>query len=123
MPLRDETVERVLAMWRARGAVRENVSVVQIVGEHFLAAPPWLLERLAGVEPEVTAVLDALGDEVERVVADVRLAYADDAVVTVPSEAGVHRISDDDPRIAMLGARADPFEWREAAADEGADAR
>src|SRR4029078_9056130 len=94
MPLRGESIERVVALWRARDAVRANVSVVQLLGERFLAAPSWLHERLDGVAPNLVAVLDALGDDVERVVADVRLAYADSAVMTAPSRAGVHRITD-----------------------------
>jgi RimJ/RimL family protein N-acetyltransferase len=123
MPLRGETVDRVFAMWRARDAVRTNVSIVQMAGEHFLAAPPWLLERLVGVAPDLNAVLDALGDDVERVIADVRLAYADDAVIPAASRAGVYLITDNYPVFEGLGARADPFYWREDWAGEGADAR
>jgi RimJ/RimL family protein N-acetyltransferase len=122
VPLRDETVERVLTMWQDRNAVHDNVSVVELAGERFVAAPPHVRAQLDGVEPEVNAVLAALGRDA-AVVGDARLAFADDATFRARPIDGVERIADDDPRLHRLATRADTSEWLEASADEPADAR
>jgi RimJ/RimL family protein N-acetyltransferase len=122
MPLRPETVDRITAMWH-RPAVRPNtISVVTLGADTFLFAPAFLHERVAPLDPTLDAVLQEFGDDVEKIVATVRLAYADDAAQLVPADA-VEKITDDDSRQRVIEAGADHDEWLEASADEASDAR
>src|SRR5262245_30514547 len=125
MPLRPETLDRVVAMWARRPEidVLPRVNVV-VLGEHtFVRAPAHLRARLSDPPVEVDTLVEFLGDEVERVVGAARLAYADDATVHLPDPGPLADMADDDPRPKALAASADRDEWLEASADEPADAR
>jgi RimJ/RimL family protein N-acetyltransferase len=123
MPLRDETVERVLTMWRTRTPPADGVSVIDCCGEKFFSASPATLARLDGVAPTLEGVLSALGDDVAVVWGRYRLAYADDAGIRLAPYDDVASIRDDDPRVARAAARADPEEWRESSSGQPADGR
>jgi GNAT superfamily N-acetyltransferase len=122
MALRPETVDRVTAMWH-RPALGPTVSVVTLGSDTFLCAPAFLHDRVAALDPTLDAVLHEFGDEVEKIVATVRLAYADDQVADLAPTDGVVQIQDNDRRQRGLYARADPDEMLEASADEPSDVR
>ena len=122
MSLRPETVERITAMWQRPAARPNTISVVTLGSGTFLFAPAFLHERVATLDPTLDAVLHEFGDEVEKIVATVRLAYADDAAQLAPTDAVV-QITDDDSRQRVIEAGADRDEWLEGSADESSEAR
>src|SRR5215510_12761338 len=102
MPLRPETLDRVVALWARRPEidVLPRVNVV-VLGEHtFVRAPAHLRARLS--DPPV---------EVDSVVGAARLAYADDATVRLPDPGPLADMADVDPRLKALAASADRDEW------------
>jgi RimJ/RimL family protein N-acetyltransferase len=122
MPLRPETVDRVNAMWH-RPVHRPTVSVVTIGSDTFIAAPAFLQERVATLDPVLDAVLHEFGDEIEKIIGSVRLAYADDTISDLAPTDVVVQIADDDPRQRLIEARADRDEWLEGAVSDTSDAR
>ena len=122
MALRPETIDRVLAMWH-RPAVSPTISVVTLGSDTFIAAPTFLHERVATLDPTLDAVLHEFGDDVEKIVGTVRLAYADEQVADLAPTDGVVQIEDRDRRQRALFAGADPDEWLEASGDEPSDLR
>ena len=120
MPLRAETVDRVLAMWERWPATNDNagVSVVTIGDRRFVSAPPHLRGLLVDPPGDLEQLTALLGDEAERVVGIARLAYADDGTLSLPDPGPLARIDDDDPRLVHLEAASDRAEWLESSADE-----
>jgi len=123
MPLRPETIDRVLEMWHYRSQRVETVSVVDLCGERFFYAPPRVLPRLDGVDLNLDAVIAALGDDAGTVIGRVRLAYADETVARLDPVDDVEKITDADPRIERAAADADPEDWRESSAGDSSEGR
>jgi RimJ/RimL family protein N-acetyltransferase len=125
MPLRPETVERVVAMWSARWPAPHEVptvSVVTIGDRTFSTAPPHLRDRLIDPPTNVDALVARLGGDVERF-GTARLAYADDRTLRPVGRDGIEAVPEDDPRLGALERSADHAEWLEASADEPCEAR
>jgi len=124
--LQAETVERVRAYWRGwqQRDAAGSVSIVVIRDALFIYAPEPLRTRLRADAPaDIAALVEMLGDDVERVVGEARLAYADDATLRLVASEGVTDLADGDARLAALEAASDPYEWRESSADEPAECR
>ena len=122
-----ETVERVRTYWRGweTGRARQDTVSVVVLGEdHFARTPDRLRSRLTRAPVDsLDALVVTLGDEVEQVVADARLCYADATTARLDGAARAVEVPDDDPRFLAMAARADESEWREASADEPCDLR
>jgi RimJ/RimL family protein N-acetyltransferase len=122
MPLRPETVARVLAMWERWPETNDipSVSVVVIGDRTFSTAPPHLRPRLTDPPRNLDALVELIeraGEVVERF-GEARLAYGDDGTLQLPDAGNLVAIADDDPRLAALERAADRAEWLEASADE-----
>jgi len=122
-----ETVERVLAFWRAWEAESvppDRVSVVVIGAERFTRAPERLRGRIdVEIPGDLSALIEILDDDVEHVVGAARLAYTDETTFRPVATGGVTDVGDDDARLAELTAAADRSEWSEASADEACEVR
>lgn len=123
MPLRDETVARVMTMWRNPTDRVQTVSVVDLCGERFFYAHPSRMPSLDGVDLRLDAAIAALGDDAGEVIGRVRLAYADETVARLVPHDDLEKIRDDDPRMAEAAAAADPEDWRESSAGDASDGR
>ena len=125
MALRDDTVEQVRAFWRQWATEPEstNASVVTIGVERFCRAPEYLRERLADPPADLEALVDVLGDNLEQVRGQARLAYGDANTLRLPDPGPLEPIADHDKRLAALERAAEPFEWIEASIDEPCDHR
>lgn len=127
MGLPVETVERVRAYWRAweaQSVLPDRVSVVVIGHERLTCAPERLRERIDVDAPtDLSTLIEILGNDVEDVVGQARLAYTDETTFRPVATDGVTRIGDDDARLAALSAASDRSEWSEASADEPCEFR
>jgi RimJ/RimL family protein N-acetyltransferase len=125
--LQVETVERVRAFWRAWEAqtdMPDRVSVVVIGPDRFTCAPEQVRGRIDTEAPtELSALIEVLGNDVEHVVGQARLAYTDEATFRAVGTDGVTSVGDDDARLAVLRAASDRGEWSEASADEPCELR
>lgn len=124
--LHAETVERVRSYWRGWAAARVTTNAVGLVvigNERFLSAPGRLRERLSNVPGELDALVDTLGDDIERVGGEARLAYADEETLRAVDSNSVTDIGNNDARLGSLETESDPLEWTEASADELCDQR
>ena len=117
-----ETLDRVLVYWRAweaEGGAPVDVAIVTIGRERFVRAPARLRPRLTTDAPvDLASLLVMLGDDVDTVVGEARLAYADEATLRLVAAVDAEDVGDDDPRLAALGAAADPSEWSEGSVAE-----
>jgi len=122
-----ETVDRVLAFWRAweaESGIPDRVSVVVIGAERFTRAPQRLRGRIDVEAPaDLSALIEILDDDVEHVVGAARLAYTDETTFRPVATGSVTGVGDDDARLAELRAASDRSEWSEASADEACEAR
>jgi hypothetical protein len=121
LSLQAATVERVRDYWRgweAQGDESDSVSVVVLGSERFVRAPDRLHGRVGESVIDLRSLFPLLGDHVERVVGEARLAYADDASLRLVATDGVVDVDDGDARLAALEAASDPLEWSEASVDE-----
>jgi hypothetical protein len=92
--------------------------------ERFVCAPDRLHEHVDRNSVfDLRSLVAILDDEVERVVGEARLAYADDTSLRLVATDGVVRVDDDDARLAGLEAVSDPAEWSEASVDEPCEQR
>jgi RimJ/RimL family protein N-acetyltransferase len=125
MPLRPDTVDRVVAMWARRPVINDlpGVNIVVIGERTFVRAPAHLHARLADPPLDLDRLVTFLGDEVEHVVGVACLAYGDDATLRLPERVAAADIDDDDPRLRALERVSDRSEWLESSADEPADER
>jgi hypothetical protein len=125
--LQGETVERVLAFWRAweaQSVTPDRVSVVVVGPEQFTCAPEPVRGRILGEAPaDLSALIEILGNDVERVVGAARLAYTDEVTFRPVATDGVTGVGDDDARLAALKAASDRSEWSEASVDEPCELR
>lgn len=115
--LRDATIERVRQYWQdwAARPVLNAVSVVTIGQERFLSAPEFLHIRLGeDIPADLGRLVRTLGGEVDEVIGEACLAYADDVTLRLPATDGVIEIGADDERLAALAAGSDRNEWSEA---------
>ena len=101
------------------------MSVVLIGDDRFVRRAP---ERLHGLlatraPTDLESLIAALGNEVDVIVGEARLAYADDETPRLVSTAGVIEVGDDDDALMALEAASAPSEWRESSADEPCDRR
>jgi GNAT superfamily N-acetyltransferase len=123
--LQDATIERVRQYWQdwAAQPVLNAVSVVTIGQERFLSAPEFLRIRLEeDIPTDLDRLVRTIGGEVDEVIGEARLAYADAVTLRLPATDGVIEIGADDERLAALAAGSDRSEWSEASA-ERSDAR
>jgi len=120
------TVERVHAYWRgweALGDESGSVSVVVLGRDRFVRAPARLRGSVGESVIDLRSLLPLLGDEIERVVGEARLAYADDASSRLVSTDGVVDVDDGDAELAALETVSDPNEWSEASVSEPCEHR
>lgn len=110
--------------WAAQREVEGSVSVVLLGHERYVCAPDRLHERVDRDSViDLRSLAALLDDEVERVVGEARLAYADDTSLRLVATDGVVGVDDDDARLAALEAVSVPGEWSEASVDEACDQR
>jgi RimJ/RimL family protein N-acetyltransferase len=122
------TVERVVAMWERwerepRPEDIPGVHVVHVAGRTFVTAPRTLRARLDDPPDDLDALVVMLGDAVDRVVGDARLAYGDAGTLRLAADDGTEAVRDDDPRLAALERDADQAEWLESSSDEPCEQR